>query len=87
MTVCPGYVQTNFGANALRGNFSKQVRPASARGITADRVARAVLDGYRKKKREVIVPWTMVPVVKLYQFLPGLVEWAMMRMARPAPAD
>lgn len=83
MTVCPGYVRTNFGANVIRGQEQKQVRPASVRGITADRVARAVLRGYEKRKREVIVPWTMHPVVKLYQFFPGLVEWAMMRMARP----
>lgn len=85
MTVCPGYVQTNFGANALRGPEPKQVRPTRTRGISAERVARAVLEGYRKKKREVIVPWTMAPVVKLYQLFPGFVEWAMMRMARPVP--
>lgn len=85
MTVCPGYVQTNFGGNALRGQSPKQVRPARARGISPDRVACAVLEGYRKKKREVIVPWTMAPVVKLYQLFPGLVEWAMMRMAKPVP--
>jgi short-subunit dehydrogenase len=84
MTVCPGYVQTNFGANALRGDFPKQVRPSRVRGISAERVAAAVLEGYRKKKREVIVPWTMRPMVKLYQLFPGLVEWGMMRMARPA---
>jgi short-subunit dehydrogenase len=82
MTVCPGYVRTGFGANAIRGKQQKQIRPRSARGITAERVARAVLRGYRKRKREVIVPWTMHPVVKLYQLLPGLVEWSMMRMAR-----
>ena len=42
------------------------------------------LRGYLKKKREVIVPWTMHPMVKLYQLFPGLVEWAMARMAKPA---
>jgi short-subunit dehydrogenase len=82
MTVCPGYVRTDFGANALRGTESKQVRPASVRGIRPERVARAVLRGYEKRKREVIVPWTMHPVVKLYQLVPGLVEWGMLRLAR-----
>jgi short-subunit dehydrogenase len=85
MTVCPGYVRTDFGANAIKGNEPKQVRPKSARGISAERVARAVLRGYLKNRREVIVPWTMHPVVKLYQLLPGLVEWGMMRMARVEP--
>jgi NADP-dependent 3-hydroxy acid dehydrogenase YdfG len=82
MTVCPGYVQTDFAANAIKGNELRQVRPKSARGISAERVARAVVHGYLKKKREVIVPWSMHPVVKLYQLFPGLVEWGMMRMAR-----
>ena len=82
MTVCPGYVRTDFGANALRGEEMKTVRPSSVRGISAERVARAVLRGYLKRKPEVIVPWTMHPVVKLYQLLPGLVERGMARMVR-----
>jgi short-subunit dehydrogenase len=83
MTVCPGYVRTDFGANALRGKETKTVRPSSARGIAPERVAKAVLEGYLKKKREVVVPWTMHPAVKIYQLFPGLVEWAMVRMAKP----
>src|SRR2546426_8351665 len=59
MTVCPGYVRTDFGANALRGQEVKTVRPSTVRGISAQRVARAVLHGYIKQKREVIVPWVM----------------------------
>jgi short-subunit dehydrogenase len=84
LTVCPGYVRTAFSANALRGSQPQLMRPAGVRGITPERVARAVLRGYLKHKREVIVPWTMHPVVKLYQLFPGFVEWAMVRMA-PKP--
>ena len=84
LTVCPGYVRTNFGANVVRGQEQRTVRPSSTRGISAERVARAVRQGYRKQKREVIVPWTMHPVVKLYQLFPGLVERAMVKMARSA---
>lgn len=83
MTVCPGYVRTSFGANALRGKEAKTVRPSSTRGITAERVAKAVLEGYLKQKREVVVPWTMHPMIKIYQLFPWLVEWAMVRMAKP----
>ena len=82
MTVCPGYVRTDFGANALRGREVKVVRPSSVRVITAERVARATFHGYLKHKREVIVPWTMHVPIKIYQLFPGLVEWAMARMAR-----
>jgi short-subunit dehydrogenase len=55
------------------------VRPQSVRGIPAERVARAAYRGYVKKKREVVVPWTMIPAIKLYQLFPGLVEWGMGR--------
>jgi short-subunit dehydrogenase len=82
LTVCPGYVRTDFGANALHGHDLKRVRPGSVRGISAERAARAVLGGYEKQKREVIVPWFMHPVVKLYQLFPALVEWGMTRTAK-----
>jgi short-subunit dehydrogenase len=81
LTVCPGYVRTDFGAHVVadrKGN----VRPQSVRGVTAERVARAAYRGYLKGKREVVVPWTMIPVVKLYQLFPGLVEWAMEKAMR-----
>jgi short-subunit dehydrogenase len=83
LTVCPGYVRTQFSDNAVRGGELKKVRPSKIRGITAERVARATLAGYRKQKREVIVPWTMIPIVKLYQLFPGIVERAMLRLAKP----
>ena len=77
-------VLTEFSANAVRGHDTRRVRPSAVRGISAERVARATVEGYRRRKREVIVPWTMIPVVKLYQLFPGIVEQAMLRMAKPA---
>ncbi|MFZ1008813.1 MAG: SDR family NAD(P)-dependent oxidoreductase [Candidatus Sulfotelmatobacter sp.] len=82
LTVCPGYVRTDFGKNAVQGNEMKRVRPQSVRGISAERVARATLQGYLKQKREVIVPWTMYVPQKIYQLFPWLVEWAMAKMAK-----
>jgi short-subunit dehydrogenase len=82
MTVCPGYVRTAFGANAVKGKEQKQVRPAGVKGISVERVAKAVFQGYLKQKREIVVPWTMHPMIKLYQLFPGLVEWSMVKMAR-----
>ncbi len=76
LTVCPGYVSTDFGEH-LVANRQASVRPQAVRGITAERVAQAAYRGYRKGKREVVVPWTMIPVIKLYQLFPGLVEWGM----------
>ena len=82
MTVCPGYVRTDFGEHAIRGTVVRRARPEAVRGITAERVARAVVRGYRRQSREVIVPWTMHPVIKLYQLFPGLVEWGMKRVLK-----
>jgi short-subunit dehydrogenase len=82
MTVCPGYVGTDFGAHAFKGRQAKTVRPASVRGISPQRVARAVLRGYLKQKREVVVPWTMHPAIKIYQLFPAWVERAMAKMSR-----
>jgi short-subunit dehydrogenase len=82
MTVCPGYVRTDFSANAIKGREAKTVRPSRVRGISVERVARAVLRGYLKQKREVVVPWTMHPAIKVYQLFPGLVERTMVKMAR-----
>jgi short-subunit dehydrogenase len=87
MTVCPGYVQTDFSANAIKGREAGNVRSTSDRGITAQRVARAVLDGYAKQKREVIVPWTMHPVIKLYQLFPAVVEWGMAKRIGESRAE
>lgn len=82
LTVCPGYVRTEFGKNAVQGNEMKRVRPQSVRGISAERVARATLQGYVKQKREVIVPWTMYAPQKIYQLFPWLVEWVMAKMSK-----
>jgi len=75
-------VRTDFGANAIKGAEAKTVRPAAVRGISAERVARAVLRGYLKRKREVVVPWTMHLPIKVYQLFPGIVERVMVRMPR-----
>ena len=82
LTVCPGYVRTDFGKNLVRGREAKTVRPQQTRGISAERVARATLRGYLKQKMEVVVPWHMHPVIKLYQLFPGVVEWGMLKMIR-----
>jgi uncharacterized protein len=81
VTVCPGYVSTDFGKHVV-ADRQFNVRPPSVRGVTAERVARAAYRGFRKRKREVVVPWTMIPVIKLYQLFPGLVEWAMAKAVR-----
>lgn len=76
LTVCPGYVSTEFGEHVV-AKRQGTVRPQSVRGVTAERVAHVAYRGYRSGKREVVVPWTMILIIKLYQLFPGLVEWGM----------
>jgi short-subunit dehydrogenase len=84
LTVCPGYVDTEFGDHVV-SKRQGDVRPGSVRGVTSGRVARAAYRGYRRRRREIVVPWTMIPVVKLYQLFPGVVEWGMGRIIRNSP--
>ena len=80
LTVCPGYIATNFSRNVVRGRERKRLGGAVRKGPTPDVVARVTLDGYLKGKREVVAPWSNGLMVKFYQIWPGAVEWAMRRM-------
>ena len=84
MTVCPGYIATDFALNAVKGAERMRLGMAARRGISPDRVARAVLRGYREQKREVVVPWRDRITITLYQLFPQFIEWGMTRMLRPA---
>jgi short-subunit dehydrogenase len=83
MTVCPGSIATHFDENRVRGTDRMRLGE-TRKGISADRVARAVLEGYRKGKREVVVPWKDHISLKAYQLFPVLVERVMLRLLRPA---
>ncbi len=73
LTVCPGFIKTNFMENTVRGERYAD-GPKSPIGATAERVARATLRGYLKGKREVVVPWYYHLAIKLNQLFPGLLE-------------
>jgi len=84
LTVCPGHISTDFSVNAVKGKEQLRLSAAAKRGVTADRVARAVVRGYLGGKREISVPWRDHIVIKLYENLPALVNYAMARMLAPA---
>jgi short-subunit dehydrogenase len=84
MTVCPGYISTDFAANAVKGREPKRIAASVRYSITADRVARAVVRGYLKQSREIVVPWQDRIIIKLYQNFPTLLELGMGRALRPA---
>jgi len=84
MTVCPGTIATNFPDNAVKGKEGRSIGGPKRRGISAERVAAAVVNACRPEKREVIVPWQHHISVKFYQLFPWLVEWVMARAFAPA---
>ena len=84
LTVCPGYISTDFSVNAVKGKERLRLGAAAKRGITADRVARATLRAYAAKKREISVPWRDHIVIKLYETFPSLVDRVMVNMLAPA---
>ncbi len=83
MTVCPGFVANDFGKHAYKGTERMRLGVAQ-RGITSERVARAVLRGYEKRSREVVVPWSNRLFIWMDRFFPSLVDHGMTRMLRPA---
>lgn len=82
MTVCPGFIATDFKKNAVRGTAARRYVESPVEGISAERVARAVLRGYLKQKREIVVPWRDRIFIKLYQLFPALVEFGMGQLIR-----
>jgi short-subunit dehydrogenase len=82
LTVCPGYIATNFSKNVVRGQVRRRLGGAVRKGPTPDLIARVTLDGYLKGKREVVAPTRDGWIVKLYQIWPGAIEWAMRRMVQ-----
>jgi short-subunit dehydrogenase len=80
LTVCPGYIATNFSKNVVRGQVRRRLGGPVRKGPTPDLIARATLDGYLKGKREVVAPKRDGFIVKAYQIWPGAIEWAMRRM-------
>jgi short-subunit dehydrogenase len=84
LTVCPGYITTEFSVNAVKGTERLRLGVAAKRGITADRVARATLRAYAAKKREISVPWRDHIAIKLYETFPRLVDRVMVGMLAPA---
>jgi short-subunit dehydrogenase len=81
-TVCPGFVDTSFGRNCVRGSDSLRFAAGHIRGISAERAAEAVWRAWRQNRREVVVPWSGHLVIAFARLLPDLFNWGMLRSLR-----
>ena len=83
LTVCPGYIATDFVKNMVKGKHSERVGSSVKYAVTPDVVAAATLQGMLKRKREVIVPKAYQMVIRMYQAAPGVVERRIRKALRP----
>lgn len=74
MTVCPGYVKTEFQAHALGANPPEPIAKGKRFAITADECAAAVARGVERETRTVVVPRIGWLLVALSRSFPAMVE-------------
>jgi NAD(P)-dependent dehydrogenase (short-subunit alcohol dehydrogenase family) len=84
VNICPGYVRTDFGKNVVRGAEAFRITPQVQRGITAERVAQAVLRAYQCDITETVVPWHNRIFIGLAFLAPFVVNYALRRLVKEA---
>jgi short-subunit dehydrogenase len=80
MTVCPGYVQTDFQAHVLAGAPPDSMRRGRPSAITAERCAEAIVRGVERNARTVVTPRIGWLFILLERLLPSLVDAQLARM-------
>lgn len=83
LTVCPGYIATDFVKNMTKGKNPQRVGSSVKYAVTPDVVADATLRGMLKRKREIVVPKFYKLVIRMYQALPGVVERTIRKRLKP----
>ena len=83
LTVCPGYIATDFVKKMTKGKHSERVGSSVKYAVTPDVVANATLAGMLKRKREVIVPKFYKVFIKLYQNAPWVIERTIRKSLKP----
>ena len=84
VNICPGYVKTDFGENAVRGAEGMRISAKLQRGITAERVAQAVLRAYQCDITETVVPWHNRIAIGLAFLAPFVIDFALREMVKRA---
>jgi short-subunit dehydrogenase len=80
LSVCPGRVKTAFTDNAFKDRSTSPLFPG---GISAQRVARAVLRASLRKKREIVVPADNRIFAWIHALFPSSIDRLMAWVLRP----
>jgi len=83
VTVCPGYISTDFSKNMSQGSQPQRVSGSVRYSVGPEVVARDTLKAVLKRKRQAITPWFYWIFVKLYQNAPGFVEGRLRASLKP----
>jgi uncharacterized protein len=83
LTVCPGYIATDFVKNMVKGKHSERVGSSVKYAVGPDVVAEATLQGLLKRKREVVTPKIYKIFIRMYQAMPGVVERRIRKALKP----
>ena len=83
VTMCPGYIATDFAKNMIKGSQPERVGGSARHGASAEVVARDTLKAVLKRKRQAMTPWFYWIAIKLYENAPGLVERQIRKSLRP----
>lgn len=74
MTVCPGYVRTDFQQHALGGGPPPKVARRKQFAITPEQCAESIARGVERGARTVMAPWTGWLLVLAERLFPSLVD-------------
>jgi short-subunit dehydrogenase len=83
VTICPGYIATDFAQNMVKGSQPQRIGGSARRGATADLVARDTLKAVVKRKRQAVTPWFYWLAIKLYENAPAFVENRIRKAMKP----
>lgn len=72
--VCPGKIQTNISVNALTENGEKhnKMDASQAKGITAERCAKEIIQAIKNNKEEILIGGKELMAVHVKRFFPNL---------------
>jgi uncharacterized protein len=83
VSICPGYIKTDFAQNMVKGSQPQRIGGSSRRGATAELVARDTLKALLKRKRQAVTPWVYWLAIKLYENAPQFVENRIRKAMKP----
>lgn len=74
ITVCPGYVSTNFQKHILLGRVPDAVQRTNMFRISADQCAEAIVRGVERNARTVVTPAAGWAFIALERLFPSLID-------------